>query len=256
MKIVSILNLKGGVGKSITTINLAHELAAACHQRVLVVDADPQNDTSQFYGHGDEDGLLRLLHGDCDSTKELIVPTSDAGVSLIPASYDVYSIDISAHVRGYSGFMDSFHVLAADCETLDLADIILVDCPPGFNSSCCAALSASTDVIVPMATDAFSVKDMAALVRYLASLKKVNPKLHLDGVLITMWHNAEVVTLAEAALHQAGYPMFKTHIRRTDRVPESTWAAQPLEIFSKRCAAAADYKAFAAEVWEMWGCDR
>ena len=253
MRIVSILNLKGGVGKSITTINLAHELASTYHQRVLVIDADPQGDTSQFYGHGDGKGLMQLLSGSFDVARELIVSTPYQRVTLIPASYDVYTLDVSAHLRGYSGFMDSFQAVADDCVSFDLADIILVDCPPGFNSSCCAALSASTNVIVPVTTDAFSVRGMDALIQQLAGLKSINPQLHLDGILVTMWHNVDVVKMAESTLRASHYPVFRTHIRRTDKVPESTWASQPLEIYSRRSSAAADYAAFAAELWTQWG---
>lgn len=253
MKIVSIVNLKGGVGKSITAINLAHVLSTRYHRRVLVVDADPQNDVSRFYGHGDEDALMRLLSGEFETAQELIVPTAHKSIALVPASYEVYGLDVSAHLCGHTGFMDSFRSLAEDCETFDLADIVLVDCPPSFNSSCCAALAGSTDVIIPMTTDAFSVRGMDSLVEQLAGLKQINPGLRLDGILITMWHNSDVVKLAEQSLRSSGYPCFETKIRRTDKVPESTWASQPLEVYSKRSAAAVDYSAFAAELWAFWG---
>jgi chromosome partitioning protein len=253
LKIVSILNLKGGVGKSITTINLAHELSTKYGKRVLVVDADPQNDLSQFYGWGDGDGLLRLLSGKYTSAKELIKPTTYQNVTLIPASYDVYSLDVGAHMNGQSGVMSSFGQLKRECEMFDLADIILVDCPPGFNSSCCAAMAASTDIIIPTTTDKFSVRGLTGLMGQLAGLRKINPTMCLDGILITMWHNVDVVKAAETSLRASGYPVFNTHIRRTDKVPEATWASQPLEIYSKRSAASYDYTAFAAELTQMWG---
>lgn len=255
MKIVSIVNLKGGVGKSITAINLAHVLSTQYNMRVLVVDVDPQNDVSRFYRHGDEDALMRLMSGAFETAQELIVRTAHDNITLIPASYAVYGLDVSAHLRGRSGFMDSFRTLVVDCEAFDLADIVLVDCPPSFNASCCAALVASTDVIIPTTVDAFSVRGMDSLVAQLDGLKSLNPGLKIDGILLTMWHNSDVVKLAEQSLRRSGYPCFATVIRRTDKVPESTWASEPLSVYSKRSAAAIDYNAFAAELWEMWGYD-
>lgn len=252
MRVCSILNLKGGVGKSITAINLAHELATRYGKRVLIIDADPQNDLSQFYGHGDEDGLRRLLIGDWDSPQDVIRPTDSEGISVIPASYDVYQLDVDTHLRHGSAFMDAIKDLAQACDEHKLCDLILIDCPPAFSASCCAALSATTDVIVPMTTDAFSVRGMDSLIRQLAGLRRINPSLHMAGILITMYHNVDVVRMAEAALLQSHYPVFATHIRRTDKVPESTWAGQPLEIYSKRSSAAADYAAFADELMTMW----
>jgi chromosome partitioning protein len=87
----------------------------------------------------------------------------------------------------------------------DLADIILVDCPSGFNSSCCAAMAASTDIIIPTTTDKFSVRGLTGLMGQLAGLQKINPIMCLDGILIAMRHTRKAHTCPEIFRVAANY---------------------------------------------------
>ena len=105
-------------------------------------------------------------------------------------------------------------------------------------------------MIVPIKLDAFSVYGMAELLRQVRAMNRVNPNLTLAGVLVTMWHNADIVTQAERVLRSGSFPVFKTVIRRTDRVDESTFQRQPLVVYSPRSAACVDYRAMVREYLE------
>lgn len=132
----------------------------------------------------------------------------------------------------------------------DAYDYTIIDMPPAFSLAARAALAAADEVIVPIKLDAFSVYGMAELLRQVRAMNRVNPNLTLAGVLVTMWHNADIVTQAERVLRSGSFPVFKTVIRRTDRVDESTFQRQPLVVYSPRSAACVDYRAMVREYLE------
>lgn len=124
---------------------------------------------------------------------------------------------------------------------------MIFDCPPGFTAASCAALMAADEVVIPMVVDGFSmwgVSDMAAQIH---GMKAANPGIKVAGVLICQWHNSEVVRQGEALLRGLSLPVFTTVIRRTEKVPESTFQRQPVMDYSPRSAASLDYRAW---VWE------
>ena len=109
---------------------------------------------------------------------------------------------------------------------------------------------AADEVIVPIKLDAFSIDGMAELLRQIASMRKVNPGLTLAGVLITMWHNVDVVTQPEAILRSGNVPVFTTVIPHTYVVDKSTHERKPLHIFSPTSGATKGYQRLAAEYLE------
>ena len=135
----------------------------------------------------------------------------------------------------------------------DAYDYVVIDMPPAFSLAARAALAAADEVIVPIKLDAFSVSGMAELLRQIEAIRRVNPRLTLAGVLITMWRNIDIITQAEGVLRTGSFPVFKTVIRRTDRVDESTFQCQPLRVYSPRSAACVDYRALAREYLEGRG---
>lgn len=245
MQTVAIMNVKGGVGKTVTTVNLATILAEFYGKRVLVIDADPQGDTTAFFGVQNEDSSLALMFtGLVDCYADLVEHTDFDRVDIIPSSTDLFEIDRKATrdivKRTISDLRDS----AAEDGDYDL---ILIDCPPSFTASSVSALAAVDHVIIPVKLDAFSVRGMEFLMAQVRELHKINGRCVVDGVLITHWHNTPLVHQAEAMLRERGIPVFQTHIRRSDKVDESTWCCEPLSIYSKFSAAGVDYRTFVAE---------
>jgi chromosome partitioning protein len=248
MKIVSILNLKGGVGKTITAVNMAAQLASVCQQRVILIDADPQANATRFFGGGTEcGGLADFLDGQSDFYPNLLCVTQFERLSLLPCDSGLWAVDLDGLIGGPSDRIKRMVTLVDDITEDGETDIVLIDCPPGFTSTSVAALAASTDVLIPVKLDAWSLEGMAELAGQIESLRRINPEIRVDGCLITMWHNAEAIRLAEAQLRSGNVPVFSTVIRRSDKVDESTFLRLPLDDYSRWSSAARDYRAFVAE---------
>ena len=254
MHVVVIMNAKGGVGKTVTTVNMAALLAHQYKKRVLVVDADGQGDASACLGADtNSSGLAALMEGLCICYDEAIESSNFPGVDILSGNSDLYTIDLEALKRGGSIGVSSITDLRDNIIEDDAYDVVLIDCPPGFTACSVAALAAADSVIIPAKLDAFSVRGMTFLMDQIKQLRKVNGRCKLDGILITQWHNAEVIHQAEELLRKRGLPVFTARIRRTDKVDESTWAQQPLQIYSRTSSAGSDYRAFVAEWVENGG---
>ena len=250
MKTICIMNLKGGVGKTVTADNMAAILAADHSKRVLLIDADHQGNTSKFF-HADTDRcattLRDILTGDAEPFwPDSIQDTGYKNLDIIPADMSLAELDTSLAMQDVKSLWRLRDLLLAMAED-NAYDYVLVDMPPAFSLAARAALVAADEVIVPIKLDAFSVDGMAELLRQISAMKKVNSRLTLTGVLITMWRNADVVHQAEKVLRDSGVPVFETTIRRTDIVDESTFQREPLVIYSPRSAACVDYRRLVAE---------
>lgn len=250
MKTLCIMNLKGGVGKTVTAINLAAELSARHKKRVLLIDADHQGNTSSFF-HADREAatLREVLLGEAEPYwPEDIQHTGQQNLDILPADMSLAELDASPDrdPRSVWRLRELLLVIQED----DAYDFVVIDMPPAFSLSARAALAAADEVVVPLKLDAFSVDGMAELLRQIAAMRKVNSRLTLAGVLITMWHNVDVVTEAEKILRAGTVPVFRTVIRRTDMVDRSTYERRPLYAFSPKSAAGMDYRRFALEYLE------
>lgn len=250
MKTICIMNLNGGVGKTVTADNMASILAADHGKRVLLIDADHQGNTSKFFHADTSPGtatIRDILTGDIEPDwADLVQFTKFRGLEIIPADISLAVLDTSLSEQDAKSLwrlLDMLQVMRDD----DAYDYVIVDMPPAFSLAARAALVAADEVIVPIKLDAFSVDGMAELLRQIGSMRRVNPRLTLAGVLITMWRNIEIVTQAEAVLRSGNVPVFRTVIRRTDRVDESTFQSQPLVVYSPWSAACMDYRQFVEE---------
>ena len=124
---------------------------------------------------------------------------------------------------------------------------MIFDCPPGFTAASCAALMAADEVVIPMVVAGFAVWGVSDMIAQVSSMRQANTAIKIAGVLICQWHNSEVVRQGEALLRGLSLPVFTAVIRRTEKVPESTFLRQPVNDYSPRSAAAQDYRAW---VWE------
>lgn len=248
MKTICIMNLKGGVGKTVTAINLSAIFALLHGKRVLLIDADHQGNTSKFY-RADQDAvtLREVLLGEAGTCwPGNIQHTEYENLDILSASMSLAELDAAPRPE-YAQALWRLRELLVCIAGDDAYDYAVIDMPPAFSLSARAALAAADEVIVPIKLDAFSIDGMAELLRQIASMRKVNPGLTLAGVLITMWRNVDVVNQAETLLRGSGVPVFGTTIRRTDIVDESTFQREPLHLYSPRSAASVDYRRLAEE---------
>lgn len=250
MRTIAICNLKGGVGKTVTAVNLAAILAGRHRQRVLLVDADSQCNTTEFYGGDPAGGNLAevLTHPEDGGTfgAVCIQHTDTPGLDLLAASDALMDLDLTK-VENNSVHTDALRELCIFLASGDMYDYILIDCPPAFNAASAAALLAADDVIIPIKLDAFSLRGMTNLMRQVSNMRRINPRLRVAGCLATMWYKDDVIAKAEQQLRESPLPVYKTVIRRTGKVDRMTFAQQPLCIYSPRSSAGVDYRRFVAE---------
>lgn len=250
MKTFAIVNRKGGVGKTTTAVNLAYVLATSCRLRVLLVDADGQaNATQILLPPGEYAGLGALLRGLSICYDELVEQTDVPGLDVLPAAEDLWALDLEAaggdRGRSYRALRDMREALEED----EAYDVMVIDCPPNLSAACVSAILASDAVIIPVLSDACSATGVGDLVDQIASLRSLHPDLRISGVLFNQWHRVPVVEDAMTTLREeCPVPIFDTVIRRTDKVPESSWARMAVQQWSPFCSAARDYRAWVAEL--------
>ncbi len=249
MKTIAIMNNKGGVGKTVTAINLADILVRDYRKRVVLADCDGQLNLTRFFfpAFDPETGgatVADVLTGEHEPYwRENLAPVCE-GLDLLPASPALYDLDLLA-IRDSLGDTSALkhfcEATADDGET----DYFIFDCPPGYTLASVSALIASDEVVVPMLVDGFSFAGMMDMREQLAGLQRSGPRI--AGVLVTQWHNSEVVRQGGELVRSMGVPVFGTAIRRTDKVPESTFDRQPIVRYSPGSAAAQDYRRWVRE---------
>lgn len=250
MKTIAILNLKGGTGKTVTTINVASILAAR-QKRVLVMDADSQCNATEFLrADSDHIGMADLVSGYDSNYNKYIQTTRTDGLDVVSAAPELMDLDLSKIetqcVRATS--VADFVVDISSAGEVPLYDYVLIDCPPAFNAASVAALAAADEVIVPMKLDAFSLRGMGNVLRQVRNMKKINPRLVVSGILVTMWRNDPALVEAEKQLCKIStLHVYKTHIRNSAKVDGMTLAQEPLRVYSPNSGAGRDYKRFVDE---------
>lgn len=256
MRVISFVNLKGGVAKTTTVVNTAAILAKLHHKKVLVVDADSQCNTTEFFGAAEEDQFtlamaLQDMPGSVDTTLWCISRSNYPGVEIIPASDRLMDLDLTklGEQKLYGDCLRELRdfFVKSDSVFFEPPDIMLIDCPPAFNAASTAALIASDEVVIPIKLDAFSLRGMANLSRQIANVREINPRLRLSGLLPTMYYRSDKIKEAEEILRRSSLPVF-SHIRRTPKVDEMTFKGKPLIETSPTCAAAKDYQRFVTEL--------
>lgn len=246
MRTTAILNLKGGVGKTATTVNMAAILAADYGKRVLVVDADSQANTTEFFGGKAPNAcsFADLLRRDelRPPLRSVIGGTVFEGVGLLAADEGLMDLDLSA-VKSNTADVACLRRYLSESVELGIYDYVLIDCPPAFNAACAAALLAADDVIIPIKLDAFSLRGMANLMRQISNMRAINPQLRLAGLLPTMVYKSEKISAALETLRASKLFVFPA-IRKTNKVDDMTFAQRPLIESSPKSAACIDYRRF------------
>ena len=248
MKTISIINLKGGVAKTLTADNMAHVLAVFHNKRVLLVDNDKQGNTSKAFGvHSyDEKSLSDILTARRIDPHEVIKKTRFQNIDVLPANMTL--IRANLEVMMDSTRPQQTRLRAALGAVTGEYDYCIIDNAPDINISTINALVASDDVIIPIKIDKYAFDGLAELKEQIEDTRDdLNPRLRL-GCLITCFQRTDADRQGEEWLKaQPEYPVFDTHIRYSEKVTESTFSESPIAEYSRRSGAAMDYIAFVRE---------
>ena len=251
MRVINIINLKGGVAKSISAINIAYIIAAHYGKRVLLIDNDKQGNASKFFGLHDygAPSIADVLTVKDFDIRDAIRATGYDGLDVLPANMNLLRankellMDASRPqqtrlAKALAGLVDAGVVY----------DDVIIDNAPDINLSAINALVACHDVLIPIKVDQFAFDGLEQLAEQIRDAREFNPRVHIAGCFITMYQRNNVcVQGAEWLAGAPGIPMFKTMIRKTVAVDESTFAGQPLHVYAPGCTAARDYAELVAE---------
>ncbi len=158
MKVISIVNLKGGVGKTTTAVNMAYELAATHNQRVLLIDADHQVNSSKFYAAPCDTSLADLIDGRRSCYVDVVHHTVYCNLDVLPSDMSLLSADLSS-VALQDG-KTRLRCIPGLCEAIkedNEYDYVIIDCPPAFTAASISAITASNDIIIPIKLDYYAM---------------------------------------------------------------------------------------------------
>ena len=246
---IAVINLKGGVGKSVTTCNLAAQLAAEQYS-VLVVDVDKQGNTSKFFRRCDyeQPSLAEVLLGSAWAS-DAIVDTSLPCVDLLPA--DMRMLKANRNILMDVTEPQQYRLRDALRKVAANYCYCLMDCPPDLDMGSINALCAADWVIIPVDCDEWACDGMAEILDQIARVQMYyNPHLKILGVLLTKYRNTKYADGVITHLAQMGVPLLHTAIRYTVRVSEAKSAHLPLRAYKQNCTAALDYADLAREIIE------
>ena len=247
MRVISIANFKGGTGKTVTACNMAAILADS-GRKVLLIDADPQHNASDFFGaEPDSFTLCDVLQGYGEPDwHDNVQPTGREGLELLPGDMNLLQLDLAALVSSVSKAPQRLRDFLDSAERDGAYDYVIIDCPPSFTAASVAALSASDCVIIPTRVDAFSRAGVEELLGQLRGLGQISRSVRFR-VLITMADRTNLSRQGAELLRGSGVRVFDTEIRSAVAVGESTYARQPLCDYAPRSTAAKDYAALVQE---------
>lgn len=246
-KTVAIVNQKGGVGKTTTAVNLAAALGNK-DKRVLLVDTDPQGNTTSGYGitkKSLEKTSYEMLLGSC-SAQETIIETEFKNVSLIPAGMDLAGAEIElADLEKRESRLKTALALINDNY-----DFIIIDCPPSLGLITLNCLCAAQTLIVPIQCEFYALEGLSQLIATVRTVKRLyNPYIEIEGVLLTMYDGRLNLTQQVVDEVKKCFPkkVYSTFIPRNVRLSEAPSFGQPVMYYDKTSKGAIAYDELADE---------
>lgn len=251
--VISIINHKGGVGKTTTAINLATALAAV-GKRILLIDLDPQGNAGAGLGidrAAVPEGTAQLLRGE-KTPIQLAIETKVPGVMLIASSIQLATEDIKLG----SGGKPEYRLKTALVEA-DVFDAVVVDCPPSFGILSLNALVAADKVLIPVQSESFALEGLTQILATLTRVKGMhNPDIQ-HGIVLTMFDEKERINtlVAQEARAHFGARVLGSVIPREERISEAAFRGLPILILDPTCEGARAYVLLAAETLYRLGLD-
>ena len=252
MQIISVINQKGGVGKTTTVINLAAGLSQL-NKKILVIDLDPQGNATTGLGLSNMENSNDTIYGVLNDTKEIaevIKKTQFENLDLISSNVDLSGLEVETADDSNRAFILKVKLDAYLNVSRGSYDYILIDCPPSLSLLTVMALVSSKSLLVPLQTEFFALEGLTQLMKTIERIKiSLNPELDIRGILLTMYDkrnklSSQVEKEARDYFHEKVY---STVIPRNVRLSEAPSHGMPVLIYDKSCPGSRSYFSFTDE---------
>ena len=250
-RIIAIANQKGGVGKTTTSINLSACLAEL-GKKVLVIDLDPQGNTTSGFGIDKEEmdnTVYELILGECSIRESMTQVENIEHLSLIPSNVNLAGAEIEL-----LGINEKEYILKNAVDYIrDDYDFIIIDCPPSLNMLTVNAMTTADSILVPIQCEYYALEGISQLIHTIDLVQeRLNPNLKIDGVVFTMYDartnlSSDVVDTVKENLNATVY---QTIIPRNVRLAEAPSHGLPINLYDAKSSGAESYRNLAKEIIE------
>ena len=252
MHIISVINQKGGVGKTTTVINLAAGLAQQ-EKKVLVIDLDPQGNATTGLGLSNLENSTDTIYGVLNGTKtisEVLRKTEFKNLDIITSNVDLSGLEVETADDNMRAFILKRELTAYSNDFSSMYDYVLIDCPPSLSLLTVMALVSSHSLLVPLQTEFFALEGLTQLMKTIERIKvNLNPKLKIRGILLTMFdkRNRLSTQVEKEARDYFNEKVYLTVIPRNVRLSEAPSHGMPVLMYDKSCPGSKSYFNFTDE---------
>jgi chromosome partitioning protein len=252
MQIISIINQKGGVGKTTTVINLAAGLSQQ-GKKILVIDLDPQGNATTGLGLSNMENSQETIYGVLNGAKqfsETVKKTKFKDLDIVTSNVDLSGLEVETAGDNNRAFIlkDQLSLYLKDSNTF--YDYILIDCPPSLSLLTIMALVSSDSLLVPLQTEFFALEGLTQLMKTIERIKaNLNPALKIRGILLTMYdkRNRLSAQVEKEARDYFNDKVYLTVIPRNVRLSEAPSHGMPVLVYDKSCLGSKSYFSFTDE---------
>ena len=252
MQIISIINQKGGVGKTTTVINLAAGLSKQ-NKKILVIDLDPQGNATTGLGLSNMEDSSNTIYGVLNGTREIyevIKKTKFENLDMVSSNVDLSGLEVETADDVNRAFILKLKLTAYLNNSRGSYDYILIDCPPSLSLLTVMALVCSHSLLVPLQTEFFALEGLTQLMKTIERIKvSLNPDLSIRGILLTMYDKRNKLSsqVEKEARDYFNEKVYLTVIPRNVRLSEAPSHGMPVLMYDKSCPGSKSYFSFTDE---------
>ena len=252
MKVISVINQKGGVGKTTTVINLAAGLSQQ-NKKILVIDLDPQGNATTGLGLSNMENSSDTIYGVLNGSKEIskvIKKTQYENLDIVSSNVDLSGLEVETADDSNRAFILKLKLTRYLNDSRTSYDYILIDCPPSLSLLTVMALVSSHSLVVPLQTEFFALEGLTQLMKTIERIKvNLNPELKIRGILLTMYDKRNKLSsqVEKEARDYFKEKVYSTVIPRNVRLSEAPSHGMPVLIYDKSCLGSKSYFSFTDE---------